>query len=179
MLIEILPLDSLPQQESFVTQTEKIFFESSSKTHFTSDDERAQFRYRYFGIYLQSPQHFFVALRNNEILGYLAGSADTNALHFQLHPYLEAFRSTIEHFPSHLHINLSEKARGLGIGSKLIQTFENHLQFIDSKGVHLITSHGARNVSFYQKNDYRLAQESFINSNHLLMFAKSISSIEK
>jgi len=161
--------------EDGVAQARVIFFESAGNPLFSSIADRDRFQNRYFDSYLSTPDLFFLATREQKVLGYLAGAKQTLGVHFELNPYLEDFRSLIEaDYPAHLHINLSALARGAGIGSNLISAYESYLRSIGVKGVHLVTSSSARNVSFYLKNSYAPLKEAEWNGKTLLLMAKPL-----
>jgi GNAT superfamily N-acetyltransferase len=59
--------------------------------------------------------------------------------------FLESFlhripRASIQHYPAELHINLSEEARGKGIGSKLMQKLIETLAYDHIEGIQLNTT---------------------------------------
>jgi len=67
------------------------------------------------------------------------------------HPHLH-FPKTFEPFPSHLHIDIVERAQGRGLGTQLISTVLAELKRRGSKGVHLeMHSENSRAFQFYTK----------------------------
>ena len=54
-----------------------------------------------------------------------------------------------------LRINLDERYRNRGIGSALIAAFAAQAASAGRSGVHVVTGERARNVRFYQKNEFR------------------------
>lgn len=63
----------------------------------------------------------------------------------------------VKHYPSHLHIDLLEKAQGRGIGKAMMQLLLEMLRERGSKGVHL--GMGAQNIgafTFYSKLGFTL-----------------------
>jgi ribosomal protein S18 acetylase RimI-like enzyme len=46
----------------------------------------------------------------------------------------------LEEYPAHLHVNIAEKGRGLGIGRQLMETYLGHLRQLGVPGVHLHTT---------------------------------------
>lgn len=157
----------------------KIFYETSSVKKFVSEDARRNFEFKYLGWYLAQQSRFaFVACEGNEILGYILGCADTQGSNdlLSLNPMLINFSDLYSQYPAHLHINLTERSRGLGIGSKLLETLESNLITAQVRGVHLITSPDASNRFFYQKNGYRFEQIRTFNGCDLLFMGKTLPS---
>lgn len=157
---------------------EKIFFESSAKKTFASNEEREAFRFKYLDWYAKNhPECFFVAFeKNNDALGYICGVPETTA-HPELvglHPWFSVFEDCFAQFPAHLHINCSESARGQGLGSTLLTLFENHLRSKNIQGVHLVTSPSARNVGFYDKNGYKFTKSAEWKGSSLLLMGKNL-----
>jgi ribosomal protein S18 acetylase RimI-like enzyme len=170
-------IHSLSETTAFQTElasAEKIFFESSSKKSFLTDEERRLFRHRYFGTYVDAdPRWFLLALDGaGRVLGYLAGTPETREDHYRLNPYLEGFRPAIAQYPAHLHINFAPEARGLGLGSSLLREFERRLEGDSVQGVHLVTGSSERNVGFYERNGYQAASRLTIGNSELLLLGK-------
>ncbi|MDB2447332.1 GNAT family N-acetyltransferase [bacterium] len=176
---------------SFLNAIDDIFFESSAKKTFKDQAERDSFKYKYLGYYLEHhPELFLVcydenqwkaAGPSNELLGYICGSPDTlkDTELVELNPYLEIFKTEYESYPAHLHINCHARARGKGIGSRLISSFESSLKNfevngISVKGLHLITSPEARNVGFYERNGYTDKHVKSLSGNDLLLMGKTL-----
>jgi ribosomal protein S18 acetylase RimI-like enzyme len=153
---------------------ERIFFETSTRKIFNSEKDRAEFRYRYLDLYLKNPEWVWVALDSKQnVLGYLVVQAHTSDEVFTLVPSLNAFRNSIVSlYPAHLHINITESARGLALGSQMLKHMEEALKSEAVKGVHLVTTSQSRNVSFYQKNGYETVASSEVNGIMLMMLGK-------
>lgn len=65
-----------------------------------------------------------------------------------------------EEFPAHFHINILPEYQNAGIGSKLINAFEEHIAEAGIKGIHLTTSNmNYKAVPFYESRGYSLAYE--------------------
>jgi hypothetical protein len=88
--------------------------------------------------------------------------------------YFDLFKDEYLKYPAHLHINLSESSRGLGLGSILIKEFETKVS-ATSCGVHLITSPTARNRGFYLKNEYLHEIVKTYNKSEILLMGKELS----
>lgn len=140
-------------------EIEAIFFASSNVRQFSDAAERADFRERWLGRYLDHwPEDFFVAATGEgRIVGYLAGCLEDPALHrlFADIGYVATFADLSRSYPAHLHINLDPAWRSGGIGTRLIEAFCAHAAGRVA-GVHVVTGGGARNVRFYQRNGFRL-----------------------
>lgn len=135
-----------------------IFFEASNTKSFDDAGARAAFRERWLGRYLaHDPHWFYVAFApNGEVAGYLAGSLDDPALtpRFSDIGYFAEFKSLTRLFPAHLHVNVAQQLRGSGAGSALVTLFAADAAKAGAPGVHVVTSRGARNVGFYERNGF-------------------------
>lgn len=135
-----------------------VFFESSNVKTFASDAARARFRERWLGRYLEfdSPWVYVALDPGGEVLGYLAGSLSDPArtARFGDIAYFSDFRDLTARFPAHLHVNLAPQARGEGLGSQLVERFVADAAGAGAPGVHVVTSRGARNVAFYNRNGF-------------------------
>jgi ribosomal protein S18 acetylase RimI-like enzyme len=66
----------------------------------------------------------------------------------------------LEQYPAHLHINVDEKWRGLGIGIRLMKVYLDQLSYLGVPGVHLGTStENTAACQLYEKLGFRLIQE--------------------
>ena len=143
-----------------ISQIDTIFFASSNVQHFAGDAERAAFRYRWLGWYLDHcPLDFFVACNSDRhIIGYLAGCLEDPAKHpiFADLDYVGTFADLSRSYPAHLHINLDPGWRSGGIGARLIDAFCAHAAASGIGGVHVVTGKASRNVRFYERNGFRL-----------------------
>jgi GNAT superfamily N-acetyltransferase len=166
-----------------IADVKKIFYESSTVKEFKDLEAKNSFEWKYFGWYLQNyPELFFVACETEAgnqkptILGYIASCPETLKAKDLMHanPSLEIFIDLYADFPAHLHMNLTEKARGKGIGTLLIQSLESRLRLKGLHGVHLITSPSARNRNFYAKNLFTITHERKFKDVPLLFMAKKI-----
>jgi len=91
-----------------------------------------------------------------------------------------AISNLIQKYPAHLHINLLPEYQHMGLGSKLIQTYESHLLKLGISGVHLqTTSYNKKAIPFYLKNGYKVVNQStmhhfLFDDLGLLTFAKTL-----
>ncbi|NDF15858.1 N-acetyltransferase [bacterium] len=163
------------ERSTWIDGAREIFIETRGRNVFSSREEEQAFEWRYFGVYNTRPEWFFVALRGDSVLGYLAGTPETLPVHFELNPYLRAFEKEIRiRFPAHLHINLSATARGSGIGSLLVESFAKRLMQWSIPGIHIVTAAGERNAGFYQKNRFREIQRSARGTPTLLLMGRPL-----
>lgn len=63
-------------------------------------------------------------------------------------------------YPTHFHINILSEYQSLGIGTMLMDRFENHIDGNHIKGIHLRTSnYNFKAIPFYNKKGYKLLYE--------------------
>jgi GNAT superfamily N-acetyltransferase len=172
MIVEIKKYSDI-KNENIKEQIIEIFLESSTVKAFSSQEAMDNFIYKYLGYYMDKyPSWILVALNGNNVLGYICGLPDSKLqqeLYEKLDHY-ELFDDLYPEFPAHLHINLSDDARGKGIGSRLINNFSGLLKQSSIKGVHIITSPVARNVGFYKKNEF----DKLIERDNKLFMGKTL-----
>jgi GNAT superfamily N-acetyltransferase len=91
------------------------------------------------------------------VAGYLAGCLDNPAHNprFADIGYYASFAPLCDCYPCHRHINLDERYRNCGIGSALIAAFAAQAAGAGRSGIHVVTGERARNVRFYEKNEFR------------------------
>jgi ribosomal protein S18 acetylase RimI-like enzyme len=149
-MIEIVLLDS-----SAIKEVQEIFFVSSSVKTFESEEKKTAFFKRWCKDYMDFyPNEFFIMRESDtkKVLGYLCGCINTQASLSQLDiPGLSIFQDSFEQYPAHLHINFTPECRGRGLGSMLVEYYAQVLIKKNIKGLHLITSPTALNVSFYRR----------------------------
>ncbi|CCB64318.1 MULTISPECIES: GNAT family N-acetyltransferase [unclassified Hyphomicrobium] len=148
-------IDLTPER---VAEIDRIFFESSNTKTFPSDAARAAFRERWLGRYLVHDPAFAYLARDGggRIIGYLVGAIDDPAKtpRFADIPYFAMLGAQTKRYPAHLHVNISPEFRNRGIGGRLISCFIVDAQAAGVPGVHVVTSVGAANVSFYNRNGF-------------------------
>lgn len=161
-------------------ELDAIFFSSSATQSFASEAERAAFRERWLGRYLDNwPERFWIATAEGDgIVGYLAGSLIDPAASplFEDHAYLQAFRHLTRLYPAHLHINVDESWRRAGLGARLITAFCDDARREGSPGVHVVTASGARNVPFYLRNGFAEVGTTDWNGRNLVMLGRPLGS---
>jgi GNAT superfamily N-acetyltransferase len=138
-------------------QIDAIFFESSNTKSFESAVARAAFRKRWLGRYLEhDPGYAYLAFADGDVVGYLVGAADDPALasRFADIEYFSVLSELTKQFPAHLHVNIAPDFRNRGIGGRLIDRFAADVKAVGVPGVHVVTSAGALNVGFYNRNGF-------------------------
>jgi ribosomal protein S18 acetylase RimI-like enzyme len=156
-----------------------IFFSSSATQTFASDADRATFRERWLGRYLQLwPEHFWVAVSDPErVVGYLAGCVldPARLTVFHDHAFLQAFAHLTPHYPAHLHINVDESHRSSGIGARLIEAFCVRACDAGAIGVHVVTMAGTRNVRFYNRLGFAQVGAAEWQGRQLVMLGRQLT----
>lgn len=155
-MIEIFNVSQITEREDFgeiLLQLKFIFYESSSLKEFSSPERKEAFFKRWCGDYLAYfPDQFLIMREDKKVLGYLSGCLDsTGALRLLEIPGYSHFSDLFKTYPAHFHINFHPDVRGRGLGSQLVENFCENLIILKIKGVHLVTSKGAANVSFYSR----------------------------
>ncbi len=176
-MVRIEPLgdDATPQCHADI---ERIFFEASGRTSFSSAAARAEFHERWLGRYLLHDRaHAFVARSDDgRIAGYLIGSIDDPAQtdRFDDISYFAAFADLTARFPAHLHINLDPAWRNQGIGARLIAAFVDHAALRRAPGVHVVTGAAARNVGFYRRGGFAPLRELDWNGARIVILGRAL-----
>jgi ribosomal protein S18 acetylase RimI-like enzyme len=149
-MIEICLLDQRYKQT-----VKEIFFLSSSRKTFDSDEKKAHFYKRWCEDYMNYyPDQFYIMKESetDKVLGYLSGCDNSvNSLEQLDVPGHMDFKDLFELYPAHFHINFHPDCRGRGLGGQLIEYYCRELSSRNISGVHLITSPDAANVSFYRR----------------------------
>ena len=176
MIFSYTSLTSDEQRKHCRESIEEIFFLTTSKKEFASQEEKAQFLYKYLGIYFNKyPELILVAAIDGQILGYILGMPNTlDQDYFGLHPYLVHFEEQIREFPAHLHINLHPSAQGKGLGSLLLEEYIALLKAKNIKGLHITTGSFERNVEFYKKNAFKPLKTMEFKGNSILLMSRKI-----
>jgi len=160
-MIKILTLNTIAdplEYEKTIEQIKWIFYASSSLKEFSSEERKIAFFKRWCGDYITLfPNQFFIMKEDQKILGYLSGCNDSSAAENLLEvPGYILFSDLFSKYPAHFHINFHPDCRGRGLGSKLVDHYCHYLKSLSIPGIHLITSLGAANISFYQRLNFDL-----------------------
>lgn len=157
------------------SDVKRIFWETSAIKEFSSQSAEDEFINKYLNSYLNNENSLcLVYEENEEVLGYILGDTILTKQYFKDHPYLLDKKEVLKDYPSHLHINLTQKARSKGIGSLLVNTFCKKLAELSSLGVHLLTAKGAKNVNFYLNLNFFINSEIKINEKEILLLSRKI-----
>ena len=176
--LSIFKLTEMPFVRDFEGQLDNIFFSSSATKTFADDTARKDFRERWLGRYLKHDQEwFYVALADEDVAGYLAGSIDDPARceRFADISYFAQLTDVTVRYPAHLHVNVDETLRNAGVGSRLIERFLFDLQRAGVRGVHLVTGRFSRNVAFYQRNGFAPVRSLKVGDGEVLMLGRILS----
>ena len=169
----------IADRERLFAQIDHIFFESSNTKTFASEAERQAFRTRWLGRYLEHyPEWAYVArTSDDEVAGYLVGSIVDPAKTplFSDIGYFKDFAALTARYPAQLHVNLAPERRGLGIGSRLMSAFATDLARAVVPGVHVVTSRGVRNVSYYAANGFEEAGSTMWNGRELVFLGRKLN----
>ena len=178
-MLEIIPytkIQNKPEEASILEEIKYIFYISSSLKEFSSEERKLAFFKRWCGDYLTHyPDKFFLMRENNKLMGYLSGCSDSlAALNVLEVPGYQVFSDLFLEFPAHLHINFHPDSRGKGLGSQLINHYQNILSLAHISGFHLVTSPDATNVPFYQRLGFRTEIKREFNQTKLLFMGKKL-----
>jgi len=157
--MRVVRLMDEPDWQARLSPIEEIFFATSPSAKTLRPAERQPFKERWLVRYIAYDiESFFVAITEaNTVAGYLAGCLDNPAHNprFADIGYYASFAPLCDCYPCHLHINLDERYRNCGIGSALIAAFAAQAAGAGRSGIHVVTGERARNLRFYEKNEFR------------------------
>ena len=176
--VAILRLDGGRVAPDLGAQIDAIFFEASGRS-FASPEERAAFRERWLGRYLQGGTDVVLLAqhRSGAVAGYLVGALEDPAgqeRFADIGYFRAAFRAQCGSHPAHLHINLAPAFRNGGIGARLIATFAACAAHAGAPGMHVVTSRDARNVRFYTRCGFREIGSTGWNGRELVFLGKAL-----
>jgi ribosomal protein S18 acetylase RimI-like enzyme len=180
-MIEIFKLSFLStglstalERDDIIDQVKNIFYLSSSLKEFSSEERKKAFFKKWCGDYLiLFPDQFFIMRDGPKVLGYLSGCLDSTAASSVVEvPGFSIFSDLFDRYPAHFHINFHPDCRGRGLGSLLVESFCKNLVEKNISGVHLVTSEGAPNVSFYKKLHFNDEFLRLHNQMNLLFMGK-------
>ena len=159
-------------KEKILEQVKFIFYSSSSILEFSSPERKIAFFQRWCGEYISHySDEFYIMYEDQKVLGYLSGCLDSKNGNFS-YPGYRVFEDLFEQYPAHLHINFHLDARGRGLGSLLVEAFCADLKNAGIRGVHLVTSTDAKNISFYKRLDFNYQVSRILNQMNLLFMGK-------
>ena len=172
-------LSELPNPAAAKAALTEIFFESSSRTGFTSSQERQSFLERWTGFYLaRYPEDIWLWQETDGgFAGYLTGcrdSAGARPLHEAV-PGYAVFEDCFGAFPAHLHVNCRNTRRNAGIGARLVECFAASCREDGLAGVHIVTAPTARNVGFYLRTGFTERVTRSFGNRPLLFMGRRLS----
>ena len=180
--IQIHSFRDLEKDPTLARGIDRVFFEASNTKEFADDAARAAFRERWLGRYLtHDPAWAYVALDSDmTVAGYLVASLDdpATAPRFADIAYFSHFAHLTKAFPAHLHVNLSAAFRNRGIGGALIERFAVDARRAGAPGVHVVTSRGARNIAFYNRNGFKEAGVHGTGGREVVFLARALGAAE-
>lgn len=175
---DIVRLASLTDRRVAVAEVERVFFAASGTKAFANDAAREAFRERWLGRYLtHDAGHVFVALNGaGRIVGYLVGCLDDPArtARFSDIGFFADFAPLTARYPAHLHVNLDEAARGLGVGGLLVEAFCGQVRDAGLPGVHVVTGKGVRNVRFYERLGFLQRGAAAFNGHEVVFLGRDL-----
>jgi len=158
---------------------EEIFFESSARTSFASEDERTAFRERWTGYYLRRQRRHVLLWQapDRSFAGYLTGCTDSEGAQplYQAIGSYGLFTDLFDSFPAHLHVNCHAHWRGQGIGAKLVEGFAEDCRVAGVPGLHIVTAEGARNIDFYHRLGFAFLDTRTWAGRRLLFMGRSLT----
>jgi GNAT superfamily N-acetyltransferase len=177
--IQIYRYQDLGHEPALARGMDRVFFESSNTQEFADDASRAAFRERWLGRYLthDSAWAYIVLAGDTTVAGYLVASLDdpATAARFVDIPYFAHFAGLTKAYPAHLHVNLSSAFRNRGIGGELIERFAVDARNAGAVGVHVVTSRGARNIAFYNRNGFAEAGAHGTGGREVVFLARALN----
>jgi GNAT superfamily N-acetyltransferase len=157
---------------------ENIFFTTSRIQKFADEQARNSFKARWLDRYLNHYiDNFFIARADDGVLiGYLAGCLENPILnpHFTDLGYYKVFAPYCASYPCHLHINVAADYRNHGVGAALIEAFAEQASNIQAPGMHVVTNEGARNIRFYERNDFRPLSTTHSNGMRVVFMGRQL-----
>lgn len=163
---------------------------NDTKTYDINDtDDRELFALRWALYYIRYQTDFcYVAEDKEEVIGYVLCAPDTvdseNEYEEKIIPEIknmidknnpkyeyyttilktnEIIESYLEKYPAHLHINMTPKCQGKGVGTKLLKAMEENLVAHGIGGIHLgVMEDNSAAIRFYEKNGYVKFHKHFL-----------------
>ena len=176
--VAIRRFHDLAATPELIAGIDAVFFDASNTTSFKSDAHRRAFRERWLGRYLEHDGAWaYVALdAKGAVAGYLVASLDDPATtpRFSDIAYFADFKDLTKHYPAHFHVNLAREYRGSGLGARLIGHIAGDARAAGVPGIHVVTSRGARNTGFYERNGFHEAGATGDGVREVVFLARKI-----
>jgi GNAT superfamily N-acetyltransferase len=158
MTVKIQRADEVADFLCCLADIDDIFFTSSARRDFSSQEEKQAFRDMSLGRYIERHRSsFFVAFNDaGDAVGYLAGCLENPLAlnHFNDVGYFRDIDDLCRDYPAHLHVNVAEGYRNRGLGTALVGRFVEWAKLHSVKGIHLLTSSTARSIPFYRRSGF-------------------------
>ena len=165
--------------KSLLPVVENIFFATSRIQIFADEQARNSFKAKWLDRYLnQYIDSFFIARADDGVLiGYLAGCLENPTLNplFDDLGYYKAFAPYCASYPCHLHINVAAGYRNHGVGAALIAEFATQASNVQAPGMHIVTNEGARNIRFYERNNFRILSTAYSNGARVVFMGRQLN----
>jgi GNAT superfamily N-acetyltransferase len=163
---------------ALLAQIDAVFFEASGRS-FSSAPERAAFRQRWLGRYLEGGTDILLLALDpkDAVVGYLVGVLRDPAEQERFADigyFRGAFRELCRRYPAHLHVNLAPAFRNRGLGARLIEAFAARAAAAGAQGVHVVTARSARNVRFYLRCGFAELGASPWNGREVVFLARAL-----
>ena len=164
--------------KSLLSIVESIFFATSRVQIFTDEQARYSFKVRWLDRYLNHYiESFFIARADDGVvIGYLAGCLENAMLNplFDDLGYYKAFAPYCASYPCHLHVNVATNYRNHGVGAALVEAFATQASNVQAPGVHIVTNEGARNIRFYERNNFRILSTTYSNGARVVFMGRQL-----
>jgi len=158
MTVKIQRADQVTDFLSCLADIDDIFFTSSARRDFNSQEEKQAFRDMSLGRYIERHRSSFLVAFNDAggAVGYLAGCLENPVTlnHFNDVGYFRDIDDLCRDYPAHLHVNVAEGYRNRGLGTALVGRFVEWAKLHSVKGIHLLTSSTARSIPFYRRSGF-------------------------
>ena len=162
-----------------LNRVREIFFLSSNRKKFASEDERDDFFKTWTDYYFKfCPELILFDHDGAKIRGYLMGCADSASAELFYRDRLKSyavFANLFSRFPGHLHINVHPDGRSQGVGARLIAQFEEILKKRGVRGLHIVTSPESANTAFYLRNGFSYKEIRDWQNHSLLFMGKTLT----
>ena len=158
---------------------ENIFSATSRIQIFADEQARNSFKARWLDRYLNHYIDSFFIARSDDgwLIGYPAGCLENPMLNplFNDLGYYKAFAPFCASYLCHLHINIAADYRNHGIGAALIEAFAAQASTVRAPGMHIVTNEGARNIRFYERNNFRILSTTYSNGARVVFMGRQLS----
>lgn len=178
--VSVVEIAEPEDRQALGDELDTIFFAASATQSFPDATARQVFRERWLGRYLKAPEDRLFVARDVEnggaIAGYIVGSlADPARVdRFNDIGYFKKLQDLTEAYPAHLHVNLHDRYRNMGLGSELVSAFAKWAQDHGASGVHVVTGATSRNLSFYARNQFANLRELAWNDHSIVFLGRDL-----